>query len=100
MKLGILVRSDSYLEHLVGLTRAAAGRGHEVTLFSTDYGVKLLENPDYVALSGLDGVAMSACEHSVQTHRVSTDGLPKAIVRGSQYDNAAMTQWADKVVVL
>lgn len=100
MKLGILVRSDNYLEHLVGLTRAAVAKGHEVTLFATDYGVKLLGNPGYVALSELGGVAMSVCEHSAKAHHVSTDGLPKEIVRGSQYDNAVMTQWADRVVVL
>ena len=100
MKLGILVTSDRHPEHLAGLTRAAVAKGHEVTLFATDSGVKLLGSPACVALSELGGVAMSLCEHSAKAYQVPTDGLPEKIVRGSQYDNAVMTQWADRVVVL
>ena len=100
VKLGILVRSDKHLEYLVGLTRAAVAKGHEVTVFATDSGVRLLGSPACADLCQLRGVAMSVCEHSAKTHHVPAEGLPKEIVRGSQYDNAVMVQWADRVVVL
>lgn len=100
MKLGILVNTDKHLPDVVGLTRAAVARGHEVVLFTMNGGTRLLENPSYAELSGLPGVAMSVCEHSAKGCGVQTAGLPKEIVRGSQYHNAVMAHSADRVIVL
>jgi predicted peroxiredoxin len=88
MKLGILVNTDRHGEHLIGLTKAALARGHEVTIFIMDSGVKLLENPSITGLCNLSGVAMSYCDYSTKQIDVSTDGCPGQIVCGSQYDNA------------
>lgn len=100
MKLGVLVNTDRHLRDIIGLTKAAVSKGHEVTLFTMDAGTRLLENPSYTELCGLPGVAMSVCEHSAQAYEVRTEGLPKDIVRGSQYHNAVMSRNADRLIVL
>jgi len=100
MKLGILVNTDRHLDDVVGITKAAVSKGHEVILFAMDDGTRLLEKPDYTDLSRLQGVTMSFCDHSAQKIGVKTDGVPEAIVCGSQYNNAAMDHDADKVIVL
>lgn len=100
MKLGILVNTDRHLEHIIGLTRAAVAKGHEVILFAMDEGTRLLGNASYTDLCKLRGVSMSVCEHSAKALAVRTEGLPGAIVCGSQYHNAVMSQSADRVIVL
>lgn len=100
MKLGIVVTTDRHLRDVVGLTRAAVSKGHEVSLFTMDEGTRLLARPAYTDLCTLRGVALSVCEHSAAAHHVETGGLPKEIVRGSQYHNAVMTHDADRVIVL
>lgn len=100
MKLGILVNTDRHLRDIVGLTRAAVSKGHEVSLFAMDAGTRLLKDPAYTGLSTLPGVAMSVCEHSAKGLDVPTTGLPKEIVCGSQYHNAVMAHGADRVIVL
>jgi len=100
MKLGILVNTDRHLQHVVGLTRAAVSKGHEVSLFTMDAGTRLLGNPAYTDLCKLAGVAMSVCEHSAKGHDAQTAGLPKEIVFGSQYHNAVMVHGADRLIVV
>lgn len=100
MKLGILVNTDRHLDDIVGLTTAAVAKGHEVILFSMDTGTRLLERGAYTDLCRLPGVSMSVCEHSAKALAVRTAGLPGAIVCGSQYQNAVMSQSADRVIVL
>lgn len=100
MKLGILVNTDKHGEHLIGLTKAALARGHDVTIFMMDTGVKLLQNRSVTGLCDLSGVAMSYCDYSTKQIDVSTDECPGQIVCGSQYDNATMQHEADRVVVL
>lgn len=100
MKLAILVNSAAHLQHVVGLTRAAASKGHAVSLFTMDEGVGLLEDPAYAGLCRLDGVTLGLCEHSAKGYGLPIEGLPREIVRGSQYQNAVMTHHADRVIVL
>ena len=100
MKLGILVNTDKHLEDITGLTKAALSKGHEVILFAMDDGTKLLEQPSYIELHSLQGVAMSFCDHSAKGLGVKTEGVPEEIVCGSQYNNAAMNHDADKMIVL
>jgi predicted peroxiredoxin len=100
VKLGILVNTRRHLPDAVGLTRAAVAKGHEVILFTMDEGTRLLADAAYTDLSKLAGVAMSVCEHSAAQYGVRLDGLPKEIVCGSQYQNAVMSQKADRVIVL
>lgn len=100
MKLGILLNTNNYPQVLVGLARSGVSRGHDITIFALDDGVKLLENKDCVLLAELEGVHMSYCEHSVQLLKVQTEGVPQEIVSSSQYNNAAMNNQADKVIIL
>lgn len=100
MKLGILVNTDRHLDHLIGITTAAVSKGHEVIIFTMDAGIKLLNNPQFCALSELKGVQMSYCRLGAVRLCVVTDGISGEIVEGSQYNSALMNHCADKVIVL
>ena len=100
MKLGILVNSNRHLKDIIGITKAACAKGHEVTLFSMDAGTEFLGEPDFLALCQLDNVEMSLCRHSAEEHKVEIEGLSSEIVAGSQLNNAIMNSESDKVIVL
>lgn len=100
MKLGILVNTDNNRDHVIGLSRAALAKGHEVIIFNMDDGTKLLGDSSFSELCNLEGVRMSFCEHSAKGLGVDTEGLPKEIACGSQYDNAVMNNEADKLITL
>ncbi len=100
MKLGILVNTDRHAEDVIGLTKAALSKGHEVIIFMMDTGVKLLSNPSVTGLSNDPGVHMSFCDHSAGKVGVSKEGIPDKVVCGSQFDNALMNHDADRVIVL
>jgi predicted peroxiredoxin len=100
MKLGILVNTDRHAEDLRGLTEAAVSKGHEVSIFMMDAGVKLLEDPSVTGLCRNSGVLMSYCDYSTTRIAVSRDGCPENIVCGSQYDNVTMQHESDRVIVL
>lgn len=100
MKLGILVNTDRHAEDVVGLTKSAITKGHEVIIFMMDTGVKLLSNPAITGLCSNPGVQMSFCDHSTGKVGVSKEGVPDKIVCGSQFDNANMNHDADRVIVL
>jgi hypothetical protein len=65
-----------------------------------DDGAKLLNNPDFCALSRRQGVPMSFCRQSARRLGMGREGIPGEIVDGSQYNNAIMNHNADKVIVL
>lgn len=100
MKLGILVNTDRHPDHIVGITRAALSRGHDVTLFIMDDGTKLLNHPGLCSLSRLPGVQMSFCRLSARRLEVETVGVSCDFTDGSQYNNAQMVHQADRVIVL
>ena len=100
MKLAIFVNTDRHLEHIVGITKAALAKGHEVMMFNMDDGTKLLGTREFSELCKTDGVSISFCDHSAKSLNVSTEGLPKEMVCGSQYNNAVMNHDADKIIVL
>ncbi len=100
MKLGILVNTDKHVEAVIGVTKSALSKGHEVTIFTMDAGTKLLENPSYSGLCKLKGVNMSFCDYSAKTVGTKTEGIPDEIVCGSQYNNAEMNHNSDKIIVL
>jgi predicted peroxiredoxin len=100
MKLGILVNTDRHAEDIIGLTKAALLKGHEVIIFMMDTGVRLLHNPSITGLSNAQGVQMSFCDYSVGKIGVSKKGIPDKIACGSQFDNASMNHDADRVIVL
>ena len=100
MKLGILVNTDRHLEHIVGFTRAALLKGHEVVIFTMDEGTKLLGTPEFQQLCKTKGVEISFCDYSAKYSGVTKEGLPEEIVCGSQLNNAAMSHDADRLIVL
>ena len=100
MKLGILINTDKALEDVVGITKEALSRGHEVTLFAMDTGTRFLQEKDYSDLCSLEGVRMSFCAHSAEKENVQTGSVPAAITHGSQFDNAVMNNESDVVIVL
>lgn len=100
MKLAILVNTDRHKAHVLGIVNAAVEKGHEVVIFSMDDGTRLLEDAEFTALSGVKGVSMSFCDHSTGLLGVKKDGIPEAIVKGSQFNNAMMNSEADRVIVL
>jgi predicted peroxiredoxin len=100
MKLGIFVNTDRHLADLVGIARAAAAKGHEVGIFAMDGGSNLLPNPDFTALCSVKGISMSYCDHSAKGMGIATDGVPKDVVCGSQYNNAVMVSESDRLIVL
>ena len=100
MKLGIHVNSDKHVEHVIGLTKAAVSKGHEVIIFNMDEGTRLLGNSSFRELCGMYGVRMSFCDYNAKGLGVSKEGIPDEIVCGSQYNNAIMVNISDRVIVL
>lgn len=100
MKLGILVNTDRHLAHLTGIATAAVSKGHEVIIFTMDDGLKLLNNANFCALSKLQGVQMNYCKLGAIRLGVTTEGLHGDVMEGSQYNNAVMNHYTDKVIVL
>jgi predicted peroxiredoxin len=100
MKLGILVNTDRHPGHVVGLTKAALSKGHEVIIFSMDEGTRLLATPEFAELCKTAGVTMSFCGHSAKQMGAVAEGIPQELVAGSQYKNAEMNHDADRVIVL
>jgi len=100
MKLGILVNTNKHLEHVVGITKAARGKGHDVIIFAMDEGTRLIHDPAYAALASLDGVTMSFCKHSADHLHLETDQVTEKIASGSQYQNAVMNHDSDRVIIL
>lgn len=100
MKLGIFINTDRHLADVIGITTAAASKGHEVIIFNMDDGTKLLGAPEFAELCKTKGVSMAFCDHSAKGLGVVTEGIPQEIVCGSQYNNAIMVNSADRVIVL
>lgn len=100
MKLGILLNTARHLDDVIGISRAALAKNHQVIIFTMDEGARLLENQVMASLAGLEGVSLSVCNHSAGMHGVNTEGLSPNIVCGSQLHNAMMNHNADRVIVL
>ncbi len=100
MKLGILVNTNRHADDLIGLTKAALSKGHEVIIFMMDKGNFLLSNSEAAGLCNEAGVSMSFCDHSAQKLGVSKEGIPEKISCGSQFDNANMIAEVDRVITL
>jgi predicted peroxiredoxin len=100
MKLGIMVTTDRRLDQVLGLAEAALRKGHAVSIFATDEGVRLLLEPQFAALAALPGASLSFCDFSARQLGVRPEGLPGGVKRGSQYENAVMAAEADKLIAL
>ena len=100
MKIGMLVNTDKGLKDIIGITKEALSRGHEVSIFTMDSGTKLLGNGEYSGLCMLEGVKMAFCSHSAGKEGIDASLVPQHITCGSQFDNALMSNESDIVIVL
>jgi len=100
VKLGILVNTARHLDDVIGITRAAVAKDHQVIICAMDEGTRLLQDDAFVSLAGIEGVSLSVCDYSAKMHGVNVEGLSPKIVRGSQLHNAMMNHNADRVIVL
>ncbi|MBF0345787.1 MAG: DsrE family protein [Nitrospirae bacterium] len=100
MTIGLLVTRDGFKEDIIGLTKAASGKGHKVIIFMMDDGIRHSQDKDVVALKDLSGVTMSLCDHSAKLRNVTEDMIPAGIIAGSQYQNAVMNQDSDRVILI
>ena len=100
MKLGIHVKTDRHLQHVIGIAKAAASKGHEVMVFTMAEGERLLEQQPYFELCKIPNIKMSYCDHNAGHMGINKDAIPQEITCGSQYNNAVMVSTADKVIVL
>ena len=100
MKLGILVNTDTHLIEIIGLTKAAVERGHDITVFTMDSGTRLFKHTEYSDLCRLSRVKMSFCDLNAKLFNAPTDDIPEEVVCGSQFDNATMMHECDKVIIL
>ncbi|WP_456475302.1 DsrE family protein [Candidatus Pyrohabitans sp.] len=98
-KLGIFVCTEKHGKDLAGLVKAAAAKGHEVRVFFTGPGVKLVptEEAKELVKAGAD-VAM--CLHSFEELGLDKEyEIPEGIKKGTQDYNADMMKNVDKYVV-
>jgi predicted peroxiredoxin len=100
MTIGLLVTRDSFKDEIIGLTKAAAAKGHDVIIFMMDDGIRHCLDPDIAGLKDIDGVSMSICDHSAKLRDVTEDMIPEGITAGSQYQNAVLNQDADRVILI
>jgi hypothetical protein len=96
----MLVNTDKHLGDIIGITKEALSRGHEVSIFTMDSGTKLLESDEYLALCQMERVRIAFCSHSAGKEGLATGSVPRHITCGSQFDNALMSNESDVVVVL
>ena len=57
-KLGIFVSSDEHLDHLLGISKAAAQAGKEVIVFLTNRGVLLTKHEKFPEIQGSAQVSL------------------------------------------
>ncbi|MBF0540224.1 MAG: DsrE family protein [Nitrospirae bacterium] len=100
MTIGLLVTRDTFKAELIGLTKSASAKGHDVIFFMMDDGIRHSQDPEIVALKDLKGVTMSLCDHSAKLRGVTENMIPKGITAGSQYQNAVLNQDSDRVIFI
>jgi hypothetical protein len=70
-KLGILVGTDKFLDHVIHLTDAAHTKGKNIQIFFTGTGVLLTQIPDFAKLAGK--AKLSVCDVSFCDFGLSGD---------------------------
>jgi peroxiredoxin family protein len=98
-KLGILVSSDKYINHLIGITKAAHRAGKKVTIFLTNRAVLLTKNERFSELDGICHVSLcSLCFESFKVEK------PVPVVNdkdfATQMRNVVIMKDCDRYIVL
>jgi hypothetical protein len=98
-KLGIFVSSDQHLAHLVGIARAASQAGKEVTVFLTNRGVLLTQDPRFGELEGLAQVSL--CNVNFEAFRLAKP-VPLVAERdfATQARHGMLIEDCDRYIVL
>ncbi len=98
-KLGIFVSSDQNLAHLIGISKAAKAAGKEVTVFLTNRGVLLTQDPDFPQIEGLAHVSL--CNVNFEAFKLEK---PVPVVDEKDYAtqmrHAEMIAECDRYIVL
>ncbi|MFH1035835.1 MAG: hypothetical protein V1806_15115 [Pseudomonadota bacterium] len=91
--------SDQHLAHLVGVARAASQAGKEVTVFLTNRGVLLSQDPGFPDLEGLAHVSL--CNVNFEAFKL---GKPVPLVAEKDFATQArhgmMIEECDRYIVL
>ena len=97
-KLGILVGTDKFLDHVIRLTDAAYSKGKQIEIFFTGSGVLLTQKPDFARLVGK--AKLSVCDVSFRGLGLSGD-VPGVGFKdfATQARNAEMINACDRYVV-
>ena len=95
--LGVMITKYENLDHISGIVKAARAAGKSVMVFMTDEGVRFTRDPKFLELLKVDGVDVSACDHSCE--HIGIHEKTAGISYGSQYNNAGMLHDSSRVVV-
>ena len=97
-KLGILVGTDKFLDHVIHLTDAAYNKGKQIEIFFTGAGVLLTQKSDFARLVGK--AKLSVCDVSFRGLGLSGD-VPGVGFKdfATQARNAEMINACDRYVV-
>ncbi|MGD8561114.1 MAG: hypothetical protein PVG03_01195 [Desulfarculaceae bacterium] len=72
--LGILVTSDRYMDHLLGICRAAGQADKDVKIFLTHRGVLLSQAPEFAALQEMAHISL--CRQNYQAFGLQDEAAP------------------------
>jgi predicted peroxiredoxin len=97
MNIGFLITRDAYADKIAAIAKAAIGRGHTVSIFMTDDGVKLIRDSAFTGLR--DKVDMSLCDFSARNRELTEKDIPEGVTAGTQYQNSLMHNECDKVLI-
>ena len=99
--LGILVRSDKYLHHVIGLVKAAEKEGLDVNVFFTHTGVLLTQVPEFTELSKTKA-NLSLCNVGYEAQGLKGKPAPGVPETGfaTQARNGTMIEECDRYVVM
>lgn len=103
-KLGIFVPTDNYIDHLIGVARAAKKAGKALCIFLTHDGVRITQNPKYQELAEIvNPDEISLC--NVSWEEIGLKGQPIPAGMGpkdlaSQSRHCALIKKCDRYMVL
>jgi predicted peroxiredoxin len=99
MKLGIIITRDAFADRIVEIAKAAVKKGHSVSIFMTDDGVKLVRNNEIADLRNLKNTDVSLCDFSLRGRNIDEGEVPDGITAGTQYQNSLIHNECDKVLI-
>jgi len=99
--LGIFVCSREYLDHVIGIVRAAEEQGIEVQVFFTHTGVLLTQDPGFRELAQTRA-QLSLCNVGYESHGLKGKPAPGIPDTGyaTQARNGGMIEECDRYIVL